>query len=188
MAIAHAGLRVELREVLLRAKPAALLAISPKGTVPVLQLMDGRVLEQSLDIMRWAMSSCAPEQVLPETSDGMALIEQNDGEFKYYLDRYKYADRYPEHSRAFYRQRAELFLQELERRLKLTCYLCGREPSFADMAIFPFIRQFSMVESSWFATGSYGAVNAWLAAHITTSMFESVMRKYEPWVGVAHTQ
>ncbi len=182
MAIAYAELEVELREVLLRDKPAALLAISPKGTVPVLQLADQRVLEQSLDIMRWAMSQCVPEQVLSEGKDGLVLIDWNDGEFKHYLDRYKYADRYPEHSRAYYRQQAEPFLQELERRLGQTHYLCGSEPSLADMAIFPFIRQFSMVELSWFSTCSYGAVRAWLERHVTTSLFDRVMCKYEPWV------
>lgn len=182
LAITHAGLEVELREVLLRDKPAALLAISPKGTVPVLQLAEGRVLEQSLDIMRWAMSQCTPEQALPESSDGSALIEQNDGAFKYYLDRYKYADRYPEHSREFYRQQAEPFLQVLEQRLNLTYHLCGNQQSFADMAIVPFIRQFSMVEPVWFAACSYTAVSVWLKTHITNPIFDSVMCKYKPWV------
>jgi glutathione S-transferase len=147
LSIAVSGVSVEYREIALRNKPQAMLLISPKGTVPVLQLADGRVIDQSLDIMLWALALNDPQQwlqgekSLPESAK--ALIDTNDGPFKFWLDRYKYADRHPEQSAEHYRQQAEEFLQSLERLLEVREYLLGEHLSIADMAIFPFIRQFA---------------------------------------------
>lgn len=139
LAIRHAMIKVELREIELRSKPTQMLAASPKGTVPVLVLADGAVIDESLDIMRWALQQNDPGEWL-QVNDFEALIQTNDSSFKYNLDRYKYADRYPEYPAGFYRQQGELFLAELERRLMRTQYLCGSYFSIADAAIAPFIR------------------------------------------------
>lgn len=183
LAIAISGLSVELREVVLRDKPTQLLDISPKGTVPVLLLNDQQVIDESLDIMTWALSQHDPENWLangsPEEID--QLIQWNDGEFKYYLDRYKYADRYPEQDEQFYRVKAELFLSELENRLCTQAFLCGNFCSIADMAVFPFIRQFANVNSDWFVGSEYKNVNQWLNKLINSAIFISIMDKYPAW-------
>ena len=181
LAIAYAGIPVEIREVALKNKPEHMLAISPKGTVPVLQLTDGTVLEESLDIMYWALAKHDPEHWQAFSNAADRLIQWNDGDFKYYLDRYKYADRYPEFSQEHYRQLAEAFVAELESRLQHSPYLCGMHFSLADAAIFPFIRQFANVDSFWFKSSAYCALNSWLNALLTTELFGSVMPNYLPW-------
>ncbi len=175
---------LELREVVLKAKPAAMLVISPKGTVPVLQLSDGHVLEESLDIMHFALSQnpqlkadIYPSHLCGEMDD---LIEQNDGEFKWALDRYKYADRYEESER-FYREKGEVFLGQLESRLIQNRYLFGEQFSLADLAIFPFVRQFAHVNKAWFEQSDYVKLRDWLNAWLESPLFISVMKKYAPW-------
>lgn len=178
MAIWAANIQVELREVSLRDKPLHLLEISPKGTVPVLQLSDGQVLEQSLDIMHWALQQQDPQGWLAvDVSTAMALIARNDSEFKRALDRYKYPERYPEHPPLFYRQQAEGFLNTLETTLTQHAYLIGPSASIADVAIFPFIRQFAAVDAAWFAVSPYPAVRAWLTAWVESALFVEIMRK-----------
>ncbi len=177
MAIIYAGIPVEIREVELKNKPQHLLDISPKGTVPVLQLANGVVIEESLDIMRWVLAQHDPEHWLRVSVEADRLIEWNDGDFKQYLDRYKYADRYPDFSQVYYRQQAEVFLTELETRLTASRYLCGNEFSLADVAIFPFIRQFAGVDSDWFRESAYAALNKWLEAILATDLFGQVMVK-----------
>src|SRR5690554_5339291 len=147
LGILFAGLQVELREIVLRNKPAQMLAISPKGTVPVLQLPDGQVIDESLDIMRCALQLQDPQQLLDESTltQGYALIEQNDRQFKHWLDRYKYADRYPEMTQLEYRLQGEVFLQQLEQLLNQS-FLLGDKISLADIGIMPFIRQFAHVD------------------------------------------
>lgn len=179
LAIATAQIKVELREVELRNKPDALLLASPKGTVPVLQLGDGEVIDESLDIMIWALHQYDPEHWLE--SQTRQLIQWNDGAFKYYLDRYKYADRYPEHSKLAYRERGELFLAELEQRLNQRKYLCGDHFSLADAALLPFIRQFAAVDAGWFEMSPYPALKKWLYQFQSSRLFEAVMTKYLPW-------
>lgn len=180
MAIGHAGIKVELREIELRSKPAQMLDASPKGTVPVLVLADGSVIDESLDIMRWALQQNDPGKWL-QANDSEALIQWNDIGFKDNLDRYKYADRYPEHPAEFYRQQGELFLAELESRLILTQYLCGDCFSIADAAIAPFIRQFAAVDETWFQASPYPALKRWLAAFLTGPLYDAVMKKYAVW-------
>lgn len=182
MAIAVSELSVALREIELSNKPEAMLSVSPKGTVPVLVLPDGQVIEESLDIMRWALVQHDPQDWLGQApDDAQRLIEWNDGEFKYYLDRYKYADRYPEQTQTVYRQQGEVFLAELEPRLHRTRFLCGATFGLADAAILPFIRQFAAVDNAWFANSPYPAVLHWLDNFLTSNLFAAVMRKYPPW-------
>ena len=183
LAIAYSNVEVELREVELRNKPQAMLLISPKATVPVLQLENGRVLDESLDIMFWALQQNDVEQWLKAVNlnHAQALIQRNDEQFKYYLDRYKYADRYPAYSELYYRQQAELFLTDLEGLLTQSVFLCGEHFSLADAAILPFIRQFCAVDPLWFKDSPYPALRRWLNHFLASSLFERVMEKYPYW-------
>ncbi|MCQ8130081.1 glutathione S-transferase [Methylomonas rivi] len=183
LAIAYAEIPVELREIELRNKPAAMLAASPKGTVPVLVLPSGQVVDESLDIMHWALHIRDPDHWLAawHPPSGQALIQRNDGEFKYYLDRYKYADRYPEYPMVYYRQHGEYFLSALEQQLRQTAYLCGAHFSIADAAIAPFIRQFAAVDQAWFAQANYPALRRWLQVFLDSDLFHGIMQSYRPW-------
>lgn len=183
LAIVSAQLMVELREVELRNKPKALCSASPKGTVPVLQFGNSEVIDESLDIMIWALQQHDLDHWLEQDwlKQAEQLIRKNDGEFKYYLDRYKYADRYPDRSELEYRQQGELFLTELEQCLVQYPYLCGDHFSLADAAILPFIRQFAAVDAVWFKASPYPALKQWLNQFLASSLFETVMTKYPPW-------
>lgn len=182
MAVWSAGIPVQLEEVALKDKPQAMLELSSKGTVPV--LVDGdAVIDESLDVMRWALKQNDPDNwyadlTEAELSKSLALIAENDSDFKHWLDRYKYADRHPEQSEEFYRSQGELFLEKLEAILQQQSYLIRDEMTFADIAIFPFIRQFSMVDKEWFEQSSYPAVNAWLASLLDLPLFGRVMQKH----------
>ena len=183
LSITYAKINIELREVKLNNKPQQLINISPKGTVPVLQLSKEVVIDESLDIMYWALSKSDPDNWLYQ--DNMTeikqLIQWNDGLFKKSLDRYKYANRYPENTELFYREEAEIFILMLEQRLIKTHYLCGESCSLADMAIFPFIRQFAYVDLDWFTSSKYQKLNQWLNQHLKSPLFISIMEKYVPW-------
>jgi glutathione S-transferase len=183
LAIVAAQFEVELREVELRNKPESLLLVSPKGTVPVLVLDNGQVLDESLDIMSWALQQNDSEHWLKTAwlIDARTLIQWNDGDFKYYLDRYKYADRYPDFSALEYRRQAERFLAELEQHLHQNAYLCGNHFSLADAAILPFIRQFAAVDSVWFESAPYPFIQQWLNEFVAGNRFIAAMTKYEPW-------
>ncbi|MFA5982846.1 MAG: glutathione S-transferase [Methylococcaceae bacterium] len=182
LALATASLVVEFREIELRNKPQALLAISAKATVPVLQLSDRLVLDESLDIMLWALAQNDPGVWLDSRwlDDAQHLIQSNDGDFKFYLDRYKYAERYPEHPKVYYRQQASLFLSDLEQRLNAKRYLCADTFTVADAAIAPFIRQFANVDRVWFET-TYVALNNWLGQFLASQAFHNIMAKHPPW-------
>ena len=185
MALYSTGIRVELREVILKEMPAALLACSPKGTVPVLVLSDGTVVDESRDIMMWALSRCDPDGWLPAGAvrrrEADALLEENDGAFKAALDRYKYAVRYPEHPPEHYRAQCERFLLLLEGRLAENPYLLGERPGIADIGIFPFIRQFAFVDRPWFDAAPYPRLQHWLAGFLEADLFTGVMHKYPQW-------
>jgi glutathione S-transferase len=184
LALKASGLPVELREIVLRAKPAEMLAISPKGTVPVLQLPDGQVIEQSLDIMRWTLAQHDPLQWLAHdgTPASATLIAHNDGPFKQLLDRYKYPERHPERPQAAYRDDAlETFLLPLEHRLQAHANLLGDQPGLTDMALLPFIRQFAQVDAHWFEHAPLPALRAWLKHHLASPLFEGVMLKWPLW-------
>lgn len=183
MALHYSGIQVELREVLLKDKPPSMLAASSKGTVPVLIFPDGRVLDESLDVMRWALEQNDSDHWwLKEFEAEMnELIQWNDGEFKQHLDHYKYFERYPEHSMEFYRAQAEEFLIALEQRLSVGKYLLGKNISLADIAIFPFIRQFAFADKGWFDSSPYPKLQNWLAGLLESNLFLSVMEKYPVW-------
>ncbi len=183
MALRYAGIAVEHREIALRAKPAHMLQISPKGTVPVLLLqneagLNKSVLEESLDIMRWALTQQDHDGWLQR--EDAALIAENDGGFKQALDRYKYA--VDEVQQAKHRGAGEAFLQKLEARLQQHAYLCGASCSITDIAIFPFIRQFAAVDDAWFLHSPYPALRQWLNGLVESELFTSVMHKHPVWV------
>jgi len=183
LAIAYAGVSIELREVELKNKPDSMLAVSPKGTVPVLILENEHVIDESYDVMRWALSQSDPDswwdRALATEID--RLVEENDLSFKVHLDHYKYADRYPEYSPEHYRSQGEAFLQALERQLNEYRYLLRDTVSFADIAIFPFIRQFAFVDKGWFDNAPYPKLQQWLNDFLAGDLFSSVMKKYTPW-------
>tara|TARA_R110001583_G_scaffold67490_7_gene192891 strand:+ start:1292 stop:1930 length:639 start_codon:yes stop_codon:yes gene_type:complete len=183
LAIAYSEQSVQLREIILKAKPAEMLQLSSKGTVPVLQLNTGEVLDESLEIMVWALSQHDPEHWLTDNiHEVLALIDENDFEFKGWLDKYKYSDRFPEHTEAFYREQCEDFLVKLEQRLKQHNYLFSKKISLADMAIFPFIRQFAAVDQKWFAQAPYPHLQQWLDYLVNSPLFDSIMEKYPTWL------
>ena len=178
MALSYAGIAYQVQDISLKDKPPSLLAVSPKGTVPVLVLPDGRVLDQSLDIMHWALQQHDPAQWLDiDREKSQALINENDGSFKQALDNYKYATRFPEQSAASYRSQAEVFLRKLEQALQDQPFLSGAHLSLTDMAIFPFIRQFAAVDANWFVQTTYPKLQAWLQARLESSLFLGVMVK-----------
>ncbi|MDN2662408.1 glutathione S-transferase [Psychromonas sp. 14N.309.X.WAT.B.A12] len=187
LALAISEQSVRLREIVLKHKPADLLAISPNKTIPVLQLTQqvtpDTVLDESLEIMVWALSENDPAQWLsPSIEEMLDLIDINDYEFKPWLDRYKYADRHPEHSVDYYRQQAEEFIFLLESRLNENPYLFSDRISLADMAIFPFIRQFASVDKSWFEQAGYQQVKRWLETLMNSNLFAQCMKKYPTWL------
>ncbi len=182
MMLLWCGQTVRIREVLLRDKPDALRAISAKATVPVMQLSDGTVLTESLDIMHWALAqSNRCDAMFCDDAQGLDLIESNDHDFKSWLDRYKYFDRHPEHSQIYYRDQCAVFLQRLEGRLADSQWLLRDQPTFADFAIMPFIRQFAAVERSWFEQSEFRHLRGWLAHWLQQPVFLKVMDKYPVW-------
>ena len=182
MAIAYGEVEVMLREVLLKDKPSAMLEASPKGTVPVLVLTDGIVIDESLDVMAWALSHKDPDNWLRDAGLTDPLIRRCDDEFKYWLDRYKYAVRFPEHTEAWYRQQGEQFLKELEILLQSHRYLRGDTVSVVDIALFPFIRQFAGVDVNWWPSQPCARVSAWLQKLLDSELFSQVMAKYPLWL------
>lgn len=183
LGLLFAELPVELREITLKNKPAQMLAISPKGTVPVLQLFDGTVIEESREIMVWALEQQDPQGLLDAKvrTQANALIEQNDNEFKHWLDRYKYADRHLEMTQAEYRQRGEAFLQVLEEKLTQKPYLLGDNATIADIGIMPFIRQFAHVDRDVFYSLPYPHLQRWLQHWLEHAFFLQAMTKFHPW-------
>ncbi len=187
MAISVSGQICALREVVLRNKPPEMLAASPKGTVPVLVRADGQVLEESYDIMLWALGLHDPDGWLApmaRDADGVTgLIEENDGPFKDHLDRYKYANRY-EHEDAdpkVHRTHAMTTIEKLEARLAEGAYLCGDGFTLADAAIAPFIRQFANTDRDWFDAQNLPGVQRWLGGILGSDLFLGVMGKYPAW-------
>ncbi|MAY42050.1 MULTISPECIES: glutathione S-transferase [unclassified Neptuniibacter] len=184
LAIAYSQVSVELREIVLRNKPQSMLNISPKGTVPVLLLTDGTVIDESIDIMRWVLSQNDPDcwygaQYVAAIDK---LIDENDTVFKPCLDRYKYADRYPEHSQEYYRSQCEQWFVKLNDLLGSNDgYLLTNQPTLADMALFPFIRQCAHVDLEWFEATSYEHLQCWLADLKSSALFSSSMTKYPAW-------
>ncbi|WP_460119658.1 glutathione S-transferase [Pseudomonas sp. H3_G09] len=181
MALRYAGVPVEIVEVSLKNKPAEMLVLSPKGTVPVLNA-DGVVIDESLQIMRWALAQNDPDDWLLAGDSFAALwmeklIEGNDQIFKSALNRYKYAERYPEQPMEAYRAEGALFLQKLDELLEGRDYLLADHPSLADIALLPFVRQFAHVDREWFAQTPYARLQAWLQRFLESDLFTSIMKK-----------
>ncbi|MEO1730773.1 MAG: glutathione S-transferase [Pseudomonadota bacterium] len=182
MALWIAGITVELREVKLANKPDELIEASPKATVPVLVLADGTVIEESLAIMRWALGRSDPEGWL--SGDDAVLLEQADGPFKHHLDRYKYPSRYTheaDHGAVDHRAQGLAILKEWDARLADSAQLCGPTRTLADIALFPFIRQFANHDRAWFDAQDLPALAPWLEGHLGSDLFSAIIPKFTPW-------
>lgn len=180
MAILKSGVACQIHEVSLRNKPQAMIELSPKATVPVLHTADGQVVDQSLEIIKWALAQHDPDGWLTgwERPDNKMLLDTNDGMFKHWLDRYKYFERYPDNPQTFYRSQAEQCLIEmLETRLTQRPYLGGLQPCVTDIAIFPFVRQFAAVDPQWFEQSPWRSTRTWLSFWLDSDVFKAVMIK-----------
>lgn len=182
MALLQAGRAFDAVEVSLRDKPASLLALSPKATVPVLQLPDGSVIEESWDIMRWALT--APDAqgwwARAQSPANQDLLRRNDSDFKHHLDRWKYPQRYPGDTlspQAHRDSALEVLLRPLEARLLSTPYLGGATPCATDLAVLPFVRQFAAVDPEWFATLGLPSLRSWLGSWLVNPLFTACMHK-----------
>ena len=185
LALAISGQACELREVVLKAKPAELLRASAKASVPVLVLPSGEVIAQSLDIMRWALQINDPAQWLPagleQVAQVQALIDDCETTFKHHLDRYKYPNRYDGADALQHRTAAAAWLKQLAQQLSPEGWLFGPSASLADMAIAPFVRQFAQTDPLWFAQQDWPALQAWLDRIVSSALFDSVMHKHPAW-------
>lgn len=191
LALAISGVKVEHREITLKNKAAEMLAASPKGTVPVLVLPGGDVIDESLDVMLWALRRNDPEAWLAPVQgpidEMLVLVTGNDGAFKRSLDRYKYPNRYAEESagdaEAFglhHRNLGAAWLLKLEGMLA-GGWLFGARASLADMALLPFVRQFAHTDPDWFAAQNWPQLKTWLAAFEASALYAGVMEKHAPW-------
>lgn len=186
MALWIAGITVELREVKLADKPPELGQASPKATVPVLLLGDtpqtGEVIDESIAVMRWALGRADPESWL--AGDDAALLAEADGPFKHHLDRYKYPNRYADEA-GFddidHRAAGLTILERWNARLADQPFLCGATRTLADIALFPFIRQFANHDRSWFDALELPHLHAWLEGHLASGLFAAIMPKFAPW-------
>ena len=185
LAITASQTKCQLREIILRNKPAEMLEISPKGTVPVLQLPDGRVIEESIEVMHYALSQSDPHKWLwqnAEEEDAIkTLIHHNDGAFKSALDRYKYTNRYEGVDHITEREKCRLFLQILQDHLAANGQLCARRETIADWAIMPFIRQCRIADPKWFDALALPNLHTWLNTMMDSGLFTSIMEKYPAW-------
>ena len=177
LALASSGMQVELREVVLRNKPAAFLEASASGTVPCLVTPEG-VIDESLDIMKWTLTSADPEGWLNMPEEGWELIEYADGPFKHALDRTKYASRYPEDNPMVHRADAAIFLTELDGRVDDWMF---EHPTLADYAILPFVRQFAFIDKAWFDAQPWHDLHNWLERFLASERFDAIMQKYPAW-------
>ncbi len=185
MAVCVSGVSIKLIEVDLKNKPVDMLRLSPKGTVPVLKLPDGTILEQSIDIMHWALTQADPQGWLlltpQERMEAETIVATNDGPFKQWLDRYKYHIRFPEENASTYRDQAMDLLQSLTRRLDENGYLFGPRIKWPDVAVFPFIRQLAHVDLEWFNRHASPSLVRWLSGFTQSDLFASVMDKSQRW-------
>jgi glutathione S-transferase len=184
MALYQAKIKCELREVILKDKPASMLLLSDKGTVPVLLTPEEQIIEQSCEVMFWALNKNDPDNWLQEdASQSQYLIDYNDNEFKHFLDRYKYHVGYPENSQEYYRENAESFLVVLEKNLSEHngVALLGDNMSFVDVAIFPFVRQFALVDIDWFLASPYLSLKKWYEYFEQSDLFQACMEKHDQW-------
>ncbi|MBT6416958.1 MAG: glutathione S-transferase [Candidatus Marinimicrobia bacterium] len=180
MALSHANISVELREILLSDRPAEIYAISPKGTVPVLELPDGTVIDESYDIMQWALDQTQTDWMEVNLDNQLAMIKVNDEEFKPWLNKYKYHEQHPDHPMKFYQEKCAEILFTYEKILTINSYFMGEKVQWVDVSIFPFVRQFAHVDLPYFET-IYPLLNRWLERWKASELFQSVMKKYTQW-------
>lgn len=181
MALMISGQEVRLREVVLRDKPDEMVAVSPKATVPVLVLSDGTVIDESLAIMNWALKKNDPANWLDNREASKTLIAEADGEFKNHLDRYKYPTRYDDVDPLYHRAAGLAILQSWDQHIAEQGQLTGIAPVWADIAIFPFVRQFANNDRDWFDIQPIPSLQKWLAEHLESVLFQSVMPKFPQW-------
>ncbi len=183
MAIHISGQKCELREVLLRDKPPSMLEYSAKGTVPVLILQDGKVIDESLDVIDWALNLNDPDdwQRSKDKEKTKELIKINDGEFKYHLDRYKYSKRYENEDPEFHRKKCLKFIESINNELNNSEYIFDDNISYADIVLLPFIRQFRIADIEWFDSLPYDNLKKWLSSFLDSSLLNSIMKKYDLW-------
>ena len=185
LAVCSAGIQVELREILLRDKPGAFLQASPKGTVPVVELGDGTVLEESRDVMQWALAQNDPDGWLDvqrrDPDAAAAFLDALDGPFKTHLDRYKYASRYDPKAALEHREAGAAMLAEFDTRLAAQPSLSGGKNGLLDFATLPFVRQFRIADPVWFDAQPWPHLHRWLQAFLESRLFASVMKKYDVW-------
>ena len=180
MALFHAKIKLEIREILLKDRPLSLYDISPKGTVPVLQLPNKEIIDESLDIMLWCLKKNNSSWINLKLNNQLLFIDENDKEFKYWLDRYKYFDRYPDETQKDYQIQCEVYLNKYETFLNKTEYLIENKVKLVDIALFPFIRQYANVNQIDFCK-KFIKLNRWLEKIIQSNLFISVMNKYPVW-------
>lgn len=178
---------VILRDITMNNIPNEMLVASPKGTVPVLVHDDFSVIDESLDIMIWALKENDPKNLLfshqPNALENMLkIIERNDNEFIDSLNKYKAASRYHDNNKISYRQQCEPFIAYLNKNLAKYEYIMGEHPSLVDYALLPFIRQFSRVERQWYIQSPYPYLKSWLNKHYQDPIFSKAMTKYPPWL------
>ena len=183
MAIHTSGQKCELREVLLRDKPPSMLEYSAKGTVPVLILQDGNVIDESLDVIDWALNLSDPDdwQRSKDTKETKELIKINDGEFKYHLDRYKYSKRYDNEDPEFHRKKCLKFIESINNELNNSEYIFDDNISYADIVLLPFMRQFRIADMEWFDSLPYDNLKEWLSSFLNSPLLNSIMKKYDLW-------
>ncbi len=182
MVLLHSKIQCEIREIKLSNKPKEMLAISPKGTVPVLILENGDILDESLDVMLWAIEQGNLRNLFNSgKKEILDLIKINDGEFKDAIDRYKYSSLYPEKPMIEYRKMGEPFLEKIESYLEKNKFIFGKNISLADLAIFPFIRQFCRVDIDWFNSSLFKKIKEWTLFFEGSENFIDIMRKIKPW-------
>ena len=183
MAIHISGQKCELREVLLRDKPPSMLEYSAKGTVPVLILQDGKVIDESLDVIDWALNLNDPDdwQRSKDKEKTKELIKINDGEFKYHLDRYKYSKRYDNEDPELHRKKCLKFIESINNELNNSEYIFDDNISYADIVLLPFIRQFRIADIEWFDSLPYDNLKKWLSSFLGSSLLNSIMKKYDLW-------
>lgn len=179
MALANSGVRYELRELVLKDKPQDMLNHSAKGTVPVLLTGSGLVIDESLDVMTWALKQNDPDNWLENSTTSDGLIQQNDHSFKPLLDRYKYTDRHPELSEQQHRELTLPYIENLNNKLKGHQFLLADQICLADIALFPFIRQYALVNKDWFDQFPVPYLQQWLAYFLNSALFNQVMKKYK---------
>tara|TARA_Y100000814_G_scaffold53612_1_gene33265 strand:+ start:28 stop:609 length:582 start_codon:yes stop_codon:yes gene_type:complete len=181
MALAYSKVSLEIREISLRDRPEELYKASTKGTVPVLITSDDTVIDESLEIILWALKNNPTQTWVSDDSNlEIDLINENDTDFKKWLDKYKYHDRHPENPKEYYREQCQHILSQYEEKLNANTYLLRNEASIADIAIFPFVRQFAHVDYGWFSN-NYNSLKNWLETIASSALFLSVMDKHETW-------